>query len=126
MNVQVACTLEGLIAWISDPIDGSRHDSYCLKESAVMDAVESGTWLGDKGYVGNDMLTPIKKPLGRDLLDWERDFNTQVNKIRYVVERAIANFKTWRIMHTDYRRPISTFTETISTVIALYFYATAE
>ncbi len=79
--------------------------------------------MGDKGYIGNDMITPIKTPLNRDLLDWEKEYNTQVNKIRYVIERTIANFKTWRIMHTDYRRPLSTFTATISTVIALHFYA---
>jgi hypothetical protein len=29
MNVQVACTLEGEIAWISDPVEGSRHDMHC-------------------------------------------------------------------------------------------------
>ena len=81
--------------------------------------------MGDKGYVGNRMLTPIKKPKYRDLLGWEKEFNTQINKIRYVIEQVIANFKTWRIMHTDYRRPIETFSETISTVIALHFYATA-
>jgi hypothetical protein len=28
-------------------------------------------------------------------------------------------------MHTDYRRPLDTFTQTISTVIALYFYKLA-
>jgi hypothetical protein len=44
------------------------------------------------------------------------------HRIRYVVERAIANFKTWRIMHTDYRRPLSTFAQTISVVVGLYFY----
>ncbi|MGH3601710.1 MAG: transposase family protein, partial [Pseudonocardiaceae bacterium] len=33
MNVQVACTLSGSLAWISDPINGNRHDSYCLGES---------------------------------------------------------------------------------------------
>ena len=27
MNVQVACTLGGGLAWISDAIDGSRHDT---------------------------------------------------------------------------------------------------
>jgi len=42
------------------------------------------------------MITPIKKPQHRDLLDWEKDFNKQVNKIRAVIERVIANFKTWR------------------------------
>jgi hypothetical protein len=28
-------------------------------------------------------------------------------------------------MHTDYRRPLATFSETISAVVALHFYATA-
>jgi hypothetical protein len=69
------------------------------------------------------MITPIRKPAHRNLLDWEKEFNKQVNKIRYVIEQTIANFKTWRIMHTDYRRPLATFTTTISTVIALQFYA---
>ena len=64
------------------------------------------------------MLTPIKKPIHRDLLDWEKKFNTQINKVRYVIEQTIANFKTWRILHTDYRRPFETFAETISAVIA--------
>jgi len=125
MNVQIACTLTGRLAWISDPIVGRRHDTYCLGESGVLLTLEPGNWMGDKGYVGNQMLTPIKKPKGRDLLDWEKEFNTQINKIRYVIEQTIANFKTWRIMHTDYRRPVETFPETISTVIALHFYGVA-
>jgi hypothetical protein len=125
MNVQVACTLDGLLAWISDPVDGSRHDTHCLRESGTLVTLNPGNWIGDKGYIGNDMITPIRKPAHRNLLGWEKEFNKQVNKIRYVIERAIANFKTWRIMHTDYRRPLATFAETISTVIALHFYATA-
>jgi hypothetical protein len=123
MNVQIACTLDGRLVWISDPIDGNRHDTYCLKESGVLLTLSPDNWMGDKGYVGNRMLTPIKKPKCRELLDWEKKFNTQINKIRYVIEQVIANFKTWRIMHTDYRRPIETFSETISTVVALHFYA---
>jgi hypothetical protein len=124
MNVQVACTLAGKLGWISDPVNGSRHDTYCLGESGVLLTLDPGNWVGDKGYVGNDMITPIKKPANRDLLNWEKEFNKQVNKIRYVIEQVIANFKTWRIMHTDYRRPLGTFTTTISTVIALHFYGT--
>jgi hypothetical protein len=124
MNVQVACTLYGTLAWISDPVNGSRHDSYCLTESGVTETFEPGSWIGDKGYIGKDMLTPIRKPACRSLLRWEKEFNTQVNKIRYMIEQVIANFKAWRIMHTDYRRPLSTFAETISAVIALHFYAT--
>jgi hypothetical protein len=124
MNVQLSCTLYGRLAWISDPENGSRHDSYCLTASGAMDTFGPGSWIGDKGYIGKDMLTPIRKPAFRDLLPWEKEFNTQVNKIRYMIEQVIANFKTWRIMHTDYRRPLATFAETISAVVALHFYAT--
>ena len=69
--------------------------------------------MGDKGYIGKGMVTPIRKPECRDLLDWEKEFSTQVNKIRYMIEQVIANFKTWGIMHTDHRRPIGTFDTTI-------------
>ena len=125
MNVQVAATLGGRLAWISDPIDGNRHDSHCLGESAVLTGVDAGNWVGDKGYVGNNMITPIKKPPYRDPLDWEKEFNTQVNKIRWVIEQVIAHLKTWRILDTDYRRPIDTFRTTISAVIALHFWSRA-
>ena len=123
MNVQVAATLDGRLAWISDPIFGRRHDSHCLNESDVLLTLDPKNWISDKGYIGSGMLTPFKKPAGGELLDWQKEFNTQINKIRYVIERTIANFKAWRIMHTDYRRPLATFSETISTVIALNFYA---
>lgn len=68
------------------------------------------------------MITPKKKPISRTLSDEEKDYNRQVNQIRYQIERAIANFKTWRILHTDYRRPYETFAQTITTIIALEFY----
>ena len=93
-----------------------------LALSGVIETLDPANWVGDKGYIGNSMITPIRKPAHRELLDWEKEFNTAVNRIRYVVERTIANFKTWRILHTDYRRPLATFTATISTVIALHFY----
>ena len=79
--------------------------------------------MGDKGYIGKGMITPIRKPACRKFLDWEIEFNRDVNRIRYLIERTIANFKAWRILHVDYRRPLATFTTTIATVIALHFYA---
>lgn len=125
MNVQVACTLYGRLAWISDAIDGRRHDAHCINESGALVTVDPASWIGDKGYVGTGVLTPIKKPPYRELLDWEKEFNKEVNRIRSVIERVIANLKTWRILHTDYRRPLESFTQTISTVIALHFYRMA-
>jgi hypothetical protein len=31
------------------------------------------------------MLTPMKKPPHREPLDWEKEHNTEINKIRYVI-----------------------------------------
>jgi hypothetical protein len=125
MNVQVACTIYGKLAWISDPVNGSRHDNYCLGESDVLRTLDALNWMGDKGYIGNEMITPFRKPAGRELLDWQKEFNTGVNKIRWMIEQVISHFKNWTIMHTDYRRPLNTFTTTISAVIGLHFYRTA-
>ena len=101
MNVQVVCTLEGELVWISDPVAGARHDVYCLDQSGVLDGLTPDAWTGDKGYVGRAMVTPIKKIEGVELLDWQKAFNTAINQTRAVVERVIANLKTWRILHTD-------------------------
>lgn len=125
LNVLLVCTLEGQLAWISDPVEGSRHDVFCLDESEVLDGLNPYDWTGDKGFIGRGMVTPIRKPVGRKLLDWEKEFNTGINKIRAAVERVIAHFKDWRILHTDYRRPFNTFTTTISAVVGLHFYAMA-
>ena len=73
MNVQVACTITGDLAWISDPVPGSRHDNYCLGESGVLTGVNPRNWIGDKGYVRNEMITPFKKPPGGQLLDWQKE-----------------------------------------------------
>ena len=122
LNVQVACDLYGRLKWVSDPVTGNRHDSAALEISGVLHKLDPADWIGDKGYIGNGMLTPIRKPQFRDLLDWEKKFNKEVNKIRYLIERTIANLKTWRILHVDYRRPLASFAETISATIALEFY----
>ena len=34
-------------------------------------------WPGDKGYIGNNMLTPFRKPEGSELLNWQKEFNKQ-------------------------------------------------
>jgi hypothetical protein len=125
MNVQVVCTLDGELAWISDPIEGSRHDVFCLDESGVLTGLHPGDWTGDKGYVGRGMITPFKRANQQPLLDWQKTFNAAINKTRAVVERVIANVKNWRILHTDYRRPLDKFPTTISAVLGLLFYSMA-
>ena len=125
MNVQVVCTLDGELVWISDPIEGAHHDVFCLDVSGVLATLDPRDWTGDKGYVGRDMVTPIKKTGEGELLDWQLTFNSAINGIRAVVERVIANVKNWRILHTDYRRPLDSFATTISAAVGLLFYSLA-
>jgi hypothetical protein len=42
-------------------------------------------WLGDKGYAGNNMIMFVKRTEGGVLLDWQKEFNKQVNKICYII-----------------------------------------
>ena len=69
MNAQVACTIYGKLAWISDPVNGSLHDNYCLCESDVLRTLDPRNRMGDKGYIGNEMITPFRKPAGGELLE---------------------------------------------------------
>ncbi|RLK60526.1 transposase family protein [Actinokineospora cianjurensis] len=124
LNVQVARTLDGRLAWVSDPLPGNWHDTRCLTDSGVLDR-DVSHWMGDKAYVGMGILTPIRTPARRELVKWERNFNHEHNAIRVRVEHAIANLKTWRILHTDYRRPLATFATTITAVLGLQFYRQA-
>jgi hypothetical protein len=52
----------------------------------------------------------------------EHDYNNQVSSFRAPVERAVAQLKTWRILFTDYRRPLETFTSSFRAAIGLYFF----
>jgi hypothetical protein len=70
----------------------------------------AGDVIGDKGFIGtNYIITPVRKPKHRDLSKGEHDYNNQISSLRAPVERAVANLKTWRILFTDYRRPLKTF-----------------
>ena len=121
VNLQVACTLAGQLAWISPPLPGSVHDAKAIKESGFLTTLNGQSHSGDKGYIGLGMITPAKKPAHGELTNTDRRNNTTINRVRYLIERVIANLKTWRVLHTDYRRPYNTFETTIQAVTGLIF-----
>ena len=121
MNLQVACTLTGQLAWISPPLPGSVHDAKAIRESGFLTALNGQSHIGDKSYIGLGMITPAKKPAHGELTDTDKRNNTAINRVRYLIERVIANLKTWRVLRTDYRRPYNTFETTIQAVTGLIF-----
>ncbi|MEI2779431.1 MAG: transposase family protein [Tetrasphaera sp.] len=121
VNVHIAATLSGRLLWVSDPLPGSTHDLTALRTHGVLDTEDLLTIVADKGYIGAGLITPIKKPPGGELTDDRKQFNKELNAIRATIERTIAHLKTWRILHTDYRRPYHTFAQTITAVLGLQF-----
>jgi len=120
----IVTNLHGRIIFVSDPVTGNRHDMAKLKGS-IVDRIlkKAGGVFGDKGFIGtNYITTPIRKPKCRQLLEWENEWNNQVSSYRAPVERAVATLKAWRILFTDYRRPLKTFTSSFRAAIGLYFF----
>ena len=120
----IVTNLQGRVTFVSDPVTGNQHDMAKLKGSdAEMILKMAGGVFGDKGFIGTDYITtPIRKPECRKLLQWEHKWNNQVSSFRAPVERAVANLKTWRILFTDYRRPLKTFNSSFRAAIGLYFF----
>jgi hypothetical protein len=122
LNLQVACTLSGRLAWVSDPLPGSVHDANAIRLSGLLDAADTD-FVADKGYIGLGVITPVRKKPGQcEVSRADKEDNTSVNRIRWVIEKAIAQLKTWRILHTDYRRPRTTHPTTITAILGLEFY----
>ena len=67
------------------------------------------------------MITPGRKPLGRPLPKADKERNRSVVKIRYTIERTIANLRTWRTLHTDCRRSAHTLKDALTAVLGIIF-----
>ena len=122
-NGQAISNLRGDLLFVSEPVTGHNHDMTALAETGTADVMAAAfSGIGDKGYQGSGFITPFKKPRGGKLLDWQKEFNAQVNRLRAPVERAIAHLKSWRILHTDYRRPLRTYATSYRAAVGLYFF----
>ena len=112
----------GNIIYVSDPVPGCDHDMKKL-EGTVKEILDlAGAVIGDKGFQGSGYVTPAKKPIGGDLYLREHEYNSQISSLRAPVERAVAHLKNWKILFTDYRRPLSTRLDSWRAAIGLYFY----
>ena len=112
----------GNIIFVSDPAPGCDHD-MTKREGEVKEILDlAGSVIADKGFQGSGYVTPAKKPQGRELYTREHEYNNQVSSIRAPIERAVAHLKTWKILFTDYRRPLNTLLDSFRAAIGLYFF----
>jgi hypothetical protein len=120
----IVANLQGRITFVSEPVTGNKHDMAKLKGSAVEEILKkAGGVFGDKGFIGTDYITtPVRKPEHRELYIREKEYNAEVSSHRAPIERAVAQLKTWRILFTDYRRPLETFKDSFNAAIGLDFF----
>ena len=67
---------------LADGPAGACHRSSGGDRGQLLLTMDPKNWIEDKGYIGNNIITPFRKPAGGELLDWQKEYNTQVNKIR--------------------------------------------
>lgn len=114
-NHQVICTLEGKLLGITDPILGARHNAFVFEEHGLEKYLDENT-LADKGYVGLGLLTAVKRSFGVRTPNSIRGNNRVVNWFRAVVDRVIAQVKTWRVVHMGFRQPLQSYARVFSVV----------
>ena len=99
---------------------GARHDACAFKEHGLEKYLGKST-LADKGYIGLGLLTPAKRRTGVRIRVAVRQNIRRVNRLRSVVERTIAQVKTWRVLHSGFRRPLGSYGRLFSLVRGLIF-----
>jgi hypothetical protein len=132
MNIQLAATLDGRLAAVGPKaVHGARHDAHAFGASGLKDLVaglHAGADLGYVGVEGIDII-PYKRAAGCDLRELDTAFNLDFSGIRAAVERAVATFKTWRMLSKEggrYRPPIDKFEETLNAITGLMSLAAYE
>jgi hypothetical protein len=126
-NVQVVTDAHGELVTVRDPIEGCAHDLRALRETGLPALLAGASYVfADKGYRGSGYFIPRRKPIGGQLSDQQRDYNERISAIRAPIERATANLKTWRILHTDCRRPLHTYHDAFHAVVGLHWFTTRQ
>jgi hypothetical protein len=122
-NAQLVCLLDGQAVYISDPLDGHTHDAAAYDETVAEIVAVSGGGIADKGYQGRDLVTPRKRPPGGELSAGDKENNAVISALRAPIEQVVGHFKSWRILHTDYRRPYGTYRDAYDAARALFFFS---
>ncbi|HEX6073720.1 MAG TPA: transposase family protein, partial [Micromonosporaceae bacterium] len=120
VNIQAVVDVHGRLIGVSRAFPGSRHDRWCFEQAGFGGILaHSGGGVGDSGYQGCGLVSPIKKKPGVDRSEHDIEFNTGVAKIRVGVEWGFSHLKNWRILASRYRGDLSRIDSVIQAVTGL-------
>ncbi|CAF1222029.1 unnamed protein product, partial [Didymodactylos carnosus] len=106
----------------------SVRDITILRESGLLEHVnDSVQIIADKGYIGEGyVITPRKKPRGRNLTAEAKDFNRDINSAKAAIENINQQLQdAFNLFDTDKSRTISS-TELKQVLVALNFKPTEQ
>ncbi|CAF2788213.1 unnamed protein product [Rotaria sp. Silwood2] len=111
LKVQIACDFHHRIVHVSECYKGSVHDITILRESGLLEHVnDSVQIIADKGYIGEEyVVTPRKKPHGRESAEEDKNFNRSINSARAPIENINQRLKTYAIYGSICRGAVDDF-----------------
>ncbi len=62
-----------------------------------------------KVNIGFGFLTPVTGKAGVRMRVVVKESNCRINRLKLEVERVMNQVKTWRVLHTGFRRPLGSY-----------------
>ena len=119
---QITINLDGIIIHKPPHSPGRRNDYGILKVKLPVLSEELLVFY-DLGYLGVEKdfpkqisILPYKKKKGKELLDYQKEWNKSQSKIRIKVEHAISKIKKFRISSDTFRNKLCRY-DTISDIV---------
>jgi hypothetical protein len=107
------------VAAVSPTAPGKVHDKKVYDRTRTI-APPGVARVGDTGYEGTALHTPVKRRRGRELSPRQRRGNRRLGRRRIAAEHGIGKMKIWRIAAERYRNPVRRHTLVIKNVAGLH------
>ena len=121
-KTQTATDGTGEILGIDPGHRGPMTDIKRYEESGVHAQYPNAQKVADKAYQSQDhpeLITPQKKPKGKELTPEQRAENRRIAQQRIYVEHGIRRIKAFRILRQDYRLALGLFPMIAHAVVGL-------
>ncbi|MCX6789281.1 MAG: transposase [Candidatus Gribaldobacteria bacterium] len=116
IKTQIVVDKKGDIRHISESVSGNIHDKKLFDKSGVK---LPGNAKGDLGYLGTNIVIPIKSSKLHSLTQRQKDSNKRFSKKRIVVEHVFASLKSYRILADRFRGSLANYHQYFSIVCGL-------
>lgn len=122
LKTQIATDQKGGVLCVGNTHRGPQADIKVYEEDELSSVIKEIPKLGDKAYCDQkhpELVTPHKKPKGKELSAEQRAENELIASQRVYVEHGIRRVKGFRIVRDEYRMAVGLFGTVTSAVVGL-------